>query len=183
MQETKYLMVAPKCLRNKILSKMDEQIALAKRGEPGYIGAKMNSLTDKRIIEKLMEASQAGVDIELIVRGSCCLIAGVPGATDHITVRSIVGRYLEHSRIYIFGNDEVYIASADFMTRNTTRRVEVATPIYDEDIKNRVLHIFNVIMSDNVKARIQMADGQYVHAVQDGELINAQKYFETMENR
>ena len=183
MQETKYLMVAPSCLRNKILSKMDEQIALAKRGEPGYIGAKMNSLTDKRIIEKLMEASQAGVDIELIVRGSCCLIAGVPGATDHITVRSIVGRYLEHSRIYIFGNDEVYIASADFMTRNTTRRVEVATPIYDEDIKKRVLHIFDVIMSDNVKARIQMADGQYVHAVQDGELINAQKYFETMENR
>lgn len=183
MQETKYLMVAPKCLRNKILSKMDEQIALAKRGEPGYIGAKMNSLTDKRIIEKLMEASQAGVDIELIVRGSCCLIAGVPGATDHITVRSIVGRYLEHSRIYIFGNNEVYIASADFMTRNTTRRVEVATPIYDEDIKKRVLHIFDVIMSDNVKARIQMADGQYVHAVQDGELINAQKYFETMENR
>ena len=183
MQETKYLMVAPKCLRNKILSKMDEQIALAKRGEPGYIGAKMNSLTDKRIIEKLMEASQAGVDIELIVRGSCCLIAGVPGATDHITVRSIVGRYLEHSRIYIFGNDEVYIASADFMTRNTTRRVEVATPIYDKDIKKRVLHIFDVIMSDNVKARIQMADGQYVHAVQDGELINAQKYFETMENR
>ncbi len=183
MKETKYLMVAPKCLRNKILEKMDEQIALAKRGEPGYIGAKMNSLTDKRIIEKLMEASQAGVDIELIVRGSCCLIAGVPGATDHITVRSIVGRYLEHSRIYIFGNDEVYIASADFMTRNTTRRVEVATPIYDEDIKKRVLHIFNVIMSDNVKARVQMADGQYVHAVQNGEPVNAQKYFETMENR
>lgn len=183
MKETKYLMVAPKCLRSKILEKMDEQIALAKRGEPGYIGAKMNSLTDKCIIEKLMEASQAGVDIELIVRGSCCLIAGVPGATDHITVRSIVGRYLEHSRIYIFGNDEVYIASADFMTRNTTRRVEVATPIYDEDIKKRVLHIFNVIMSDNVKARVQMADGQYVHAVQNGEPVNAQKYFETMENR
>ena len=183
MKETKYLMVAPKCLRNKILDKMDEQIALAKRGEPGYIGAKMNSLTDKRIIEKLMEASQAGVDIELIVRGSCCLIAGVPGATDHITVRSIVGRYLEHSRIYIFGNDDVYIASADFMTRNTTRRVEVATPIYDEDIKKRVLHIFNVIMSDNVKARVQMADGQYVHAVQNGEPVNAQKCFETMENR
>ena len=183
MKETKYLMVAPKCLRNKILDKIDEQIALAKRGEPGYIGAKMNSLTDKRIIEKLMEASQAGVDIELIVRGSCCLIAGVPGITDHITVRSIVGRYLEHSRIYIFGNDEVYIASADFMTRNTTRRVEVATPIYDEDIKKRVLHIFNVIMSDNVKARVQMADGQYVHAVQIGEPVNAQKYFETMENR
>ena len=186
VEHSEHLLVAPKCLRNKILSKMDEQIALAKRGEAGYIGAKMNSLTDKRIIEKLMEASQAGVDIELIVRGSCCLIAGVPGATDHITVRSIVGRYLEHSRIYIFGTperDKMFISSADFMTRNTVRRVEVATPIYDEDIKKRVLHIFDVIMSDNVKARIQMADGQYVHAVQDGELINAQKYFETMENR
>ena len=137
VEKTDLLLVAPKCLRNKILSKMEEQIALAKRGEPGYIGAKMNSLTDKRIIEKLMEASQAGVDIELIVRGSCCLIAGVPGATDHITVRSIVGRNLEHSRIYIFGHDEVYIASADFMTRNTTRRVEVATPNNEEEIKKR----------------------------------------------
>ena len=180
MKETKYLMVAPKCLRNKI---MDIQIARAKRGEAAYIGAKMNSLTDKRIIEKLMEASQAGVDVELVVRGSCCLIAGVPGVTDNITVRSIVGRYLEHSRIYIFGNDDVYIASADFMTRNTTRRVEVATPIYDEDIKKRVLHIFNVLMSDNVKARVQMADGQYVHAVQTGEPVNAQKCFESAENR
>ncbi len=183
MKETKYLMVAPKCLRNKILDKMDIQIARAKRGEAAYIGAKMNSLTDKRIIEKLMEASQAGVDVELVVRGSCCLIAGVPGVTDNITVRSIVGRYLEHSRIYIFGNDDVYIASADFMTRNTTRRVEVATPIYDEDIKKRVLHIFNVLMSDNVKARVQMADGQYVHAVQTGEPVNAQKCFESAENR
>ena len=183
MKETKYLMVAPKCLRNKILDKMDIQIARAKRGEAAYIGAKMKSLTDKRIIEKLMEASQAGVDVELVVRGSCCLIAGVPGVTDNITVRSIVGRYLEHSRIYIFGNDDVYIASADFMTRNTTRRVEVATPIYDEDIKKRVLHIFNVLMSDNVKARVQMADGQYVHAVQTGEPVNAQKCFESAENR
>ena len=183
MKETKYLMVAPKCLRNKILDKMDIQIARAKRGEAAYIGAKMNSLTDKRIIEKLMEASQAGVDVELVVRGSCCLIAGVPGVTDNITVRSIVGRYLEHSRIYIFGNDDVYIAAADFMTRNTTRRVEVATPIYDEDIKKRVLHIFNVLMSDNVKARVQMADGQYVHAVQTGEPVNAQKCFESAENR
>lgn len=183
MEETKHLMVAPKCLRNKILDKIDEQIELAKQGKPAYVGAKMNSLTDKRIIEKLMEASQAGVDIELIVRGSCCLIAGVQGVTERITVRSIVGRYLEHSRIYIFGNDDVYIASADFMTRNTTRRVEVAAPVYDEDIKKRVLHIFNVIMSDNVKARIQMADGQYVRAAADGEPLNAQQYFEVMENR
>lgn len=183
MEETKHLMVAPKCLRSKILDKIDEQIELAKQGKPAYVGAKMNSLTDKRIIEKLMEASQAGVDIELVVRGSCCLIAGVQGVTERITVRSIVGRYLEHSRIYIFGNDDVYIASADFMTRNTTRRVEVAAPVYDEDIKKRVLHIFNVIMSDNVKARIQMADGQYVRAAAEGEPLNAQQYFEVMENR
>ena len=183
MTETNYLMVAPKCLRSKIMEKMDEQIALAKSGGAAYIGAKMNSLTDKCIIEKLMEASSAGVDIDLIVRGSCCLIAGVPGVTDRIHVRSIVGRYLEHSRIYIFGKEDVYIASADFMTRNTTRRVEVAAPVYDPDIRNRVLHIFKVLMSDNVKARIQMADGQYVRAVQEGGPVNAQKFFEEPECR
>ena len=139
MKETKYLMVAPKCLRNKILDKMDIQIDRAKRGEAAYIGAKMNSLTDKRIIEKLMEASQAGVDIELVVRGSCCLIAGVPGVTDNITVRSIVGRYLEHSRIYIFGSDDVYIASADFMTRNTTHRVEAVSYTHLDVYKRQYL--------------------------------------------
>ena len=177
MTETKYLMVAPKCLRNKIMERIDGQIELAKKGKPAYVGAKMNSLTDKCIIEKLMEASQAGVEVELIVRGSCCLIAGVPGVTDNITVRSIVGRYLEHSRIYIFGNDDVYIASADFMTRNTTRRVEVAAPVYDEDIKKRILHIFHVLMADNVKARIQLADGQYIKAFRETEPLNAQSYF------
>ena len=183
VEHTNHLLVAPNCLQNKLIDKIDAEITKVQDGNAGYIGVKMNSLTDKRIIEKLMEASQAGVDVELVVRGSCCLIAGVPGVTDNITVRSIVGRYLEHSRIYIFGNDDVYIASADFMTRNTTRRVEVATPIYDEDIKKRVLHIFNVLMSDNVKARVQMADGQYVHAVQTGEPVNAQKCFESAENR
>ena len=182
MKETKHLLVAPKCLRNKILDKIDGQIARAKKGEPAYVGAKMNSLTDKCIIEKLIEASRAGVEIELIVRGSCCLVAGVPGATENITVRSIVGRYLEHSRIYIFGCDDVYIASADFMTRNTTRRVEVAAPVCDPDIKARVLHIFHVLMSDNVKARVQMADGQYVHVAAEEPLINAQEYFGMQEN-
>lgn len=183
MEETRYLMVAPKCLRSQIIEKIDAQIALAKVGEPAYVGAKMNSLTDKCIIEKLIEASMAGVQIDLIVRGACCIIAGVPGLTDHIHIRSIVGRYLEHSRIYIFGKDDVYIASADFMTRNTTRRVEVATPIYDEEIKERILNIFRILMADNVKARIQKADGQYVHAAAEGEPLIAQKYFETIENR
>ena len=158
---------------------------MVKAGEPAYVGAKMNSLTDKTIIEKLIEASCAGVKIDLIVRGSCCLIAGVQGVTENITVRSIVGRYLEHSRIYIFGkNDpEVYISSADFMTRNTTRRVEVAAPVYDEEIRKRVLHIFRVLMADNVKARIQMADGQYVHVQTEGEPLIAQNYFQIPENR
>lgn len=145
----------------------------------------MNSLTDKTIIEKLIEASMAGVKIDLIVRGACCLIAGVQGVTENITVRSIVGRYLEHSRIYIFGNakEDVYIASADFMTRNTTRRVEVAAPIYDDEIRERVLHIFHVLMEDNVKARIQRADGSYVHAKTEEEPLMAQSYFQIRENR
>lgn len=177
MPETELLMVAPKCLRNKVLDKIDEQIALAREGEPAYVGAKMNSLTDKCIIDKLIMASQAGVKIELIVRGSCCLIAGVPGYTENIIVRSIVGRYLEHSRIYIFGQNEVYIASADFMTRNTIHRVEAATPVLDPDLKARVLEMFDILMADNVKARIQMADGQYVRAQAGEEQVNAQEYF------
>ncbi len=128
----------------------------------------------------MIEASQAGVRIELVVRGACCLIAGVPGKTDHISIRSIVGRYLEHSRIYIFGveDPEVYIASADFMTRNTTCRVEVAAPVFDPDIRKRVLHIFRVLMEDNVKARIQRADGSYTRAQSGGaEPLLAQDYF------
>lgn len=185
MEETRYLLVAPECLRMPILNKIDRQIALAKEGKPAYVGAKMNSLTDKSIMEKLVEASQAGVKIELIVRGACCLISGIPGLTDNITIRSIVGRYLEHSRIYIFGasDEEVYIASADFMTRNTTRRVEVAAPVYDADIKARILKIFRIQMADNVKARIQMPDGKYVHAKTEGEPLISQNYFQIPENR
>ncbi len=122
---------------------IDEQIAL---GNNGYVGIKINSLTDKVLIDKLVEASKAGVKIQLCVRGICCLIPDVAGATENIEIISIVGRFLEHSRIYIFGKDfetqKIYIASADFMTRNTTRRVEVASPIYDEKIKLRILHIF-----------------------------------------
>ncbi len=145
----------------------------------------MNSLTDKTIIDKFIEASQAGVKIELIVRGSCCLIAGVPGMTENITVRSIVGRYLEHSRIYIFGaqDPEVYISSADFMTRNTIHRVEVAAPIYDEDVKIRILHIFRTLMADNVKARVQLSNGEYARAAAEGDPLCAQDYFQKTGNR
>ncbi|MCD8157169.1 MAG: polyphosphate kinase 1 [Clostridiales bacterium] len=185
MEETKYFMVAPKCLRSKILDKMDIQIARARNGQSAYVGAKMNSLTDKVIIEKLIEASSAGVRIELVVRGACCLIAGVPGKTENVAIRSIVGRYLEHSRIYLFGEEdpEVYIVSADFMTRNTTRRVEVATPVFDEEIKGRVIRIFRVLMADNVKARMQLADGTYTHVKSGEEPLNAQEYFMEAGNR
>ena len=135
--ELKHLLAAPNCLQNRVIEMIDGQIELAKSGQPSYIGLKMNSLTDKKIIDKLVEASQAGVKIDMVIRGICCLIPGVQGYTENISVRSIVGRFLEHSRIYIFGvkeNARVYIASADFMTRNTLRRVEVAAPIENEKL-------------------------------------------------
>ncbi len=179
VEETNRLMVAPLCLQSKVLTRIDEQIERAKEGKSAYVGAKINSLTDKPIIDKLIEASGAGVKVELIVRGACCLIADVPDWTENITVRSIVGRYLEHSRIYIFGKEDpdVYISSADFMTRNTTRRVEVAAPVLDPDIHARVLRIFATLMKDNVKARVQLADGSYVRARREGEPLNAQEAF------
>ncbi|MGN0595497.1 MAG: polyphosphate kinase 1, partial [Hominimerdicola sp.] len=174
------LLVAPHCLQNKIVEMMDNEIAIAKNGGEGYVGAKLNSLTDKVLIDKIIECSQAGVKVELVIRGISCLIAGVEGVTENVQIRSIVGRYLEHARIYIFGSGvrkQVYISSADYMTRNTTRRVEVAAPVLDEEIKKRVLDIFDTQMSDNVKARIMQPDGTYVRAVQEGPVIDAQKRF------
>lgn len=160
MEETvdnvEHLLVAPRCLQSRILSMIDEEISYAKEGKEAYIGLKMNSLTDKKIIDKLIEASQAGVKIDMVIRGICCLIPGVKGRTENIQVRSIVGRFLEHSRIYIFGTQErekIYIASADFMTRNTLRRVEVAAPIYDKDLKVQLEEMFITMLSDNQKAR------------------------------
>lgn len=158
------LLVAPKALQNKVCGMMDEQIRLARSGKEAYIGAKVNSLTDKVIIDKLIEASQAGVKIDLVVRGICCLRPGVEGYTDNIHVVSIVGRYLEHSRIYIFGNDDkrkIYIASADFMTRNTTKRVEVASPVYDPDIRQRIMYMFDTMLSDDEKGKELHSDGTY----------------------
>lgn len=141
VEDMEYLLVAPRCLQNKVLAMIDEEIEHAKAGEPAYIGLKMNSLTDKRIMSKLVEASCAGVHIDMVIRGICCLIPGVKGQTENIHIISIVGRFLEHSRIYIFGTQErarIYISSADFMTRNTLRRVEVAAPIEDPDIRMQI---------------------------------------------
>ncbi|MDO4175119.1 MAG: polyphosphate kinase 1 [Eubacteriales bacterium] len=180
VEETKHLLVAPKCLQNKVLAMMNEEISKAKQGLPAYIGVKINSLTDKDIIEKLIEASQAGVRIELIVRGICCLVPGVKGMTDNITVISVVGRFLEHSRIYRFGTGEdekIYISSADFMTRNTLRRVEVAAPIYDEAIRNRIRHIFDTIMADDEKGKMQTKERLYIDRALGEQKLNSQEVF------
>lgn len=175
-----HLLVAPKCLQNKILDMIDEEIAHARAGEPAYIGLKMNSLTDKKIMEKLVEASCAGVRIDMVIRGICCLIPQVPGKTENIHVQSIVGRFLEHSRIYIFGSEgreKIYIASADFMTRNTLRRVEVAAPVYDEEIKARLLRMFHIMLQDNQQARQEDGEGIYRILPTDEEPLDSQEYF------
>ena len=181
VQETEHLLVAPHCLQSRVLEMIDEEIARARDGEDAYIGVKINSLTDKAIIDRLVQASCEGVRIDLIVRGICCLIPGVPGATENIRVVSVVGRFLEHSRIYIFGRGaraKVYIASADFMTRNTLRRVEVAAPIYDETLKAQIVAMFNLLLADNVQAREMQADGSYVRRQPMGENArNAQEAF------
>ena len=163
VEHSEHLLVAPKCLQNKVLAMLDEEIAHARNGEEAYAGFKLNSLTDKKIIDKLIEASEAGVKIDMVVRGICCLIPGVEGKTENIRIISIVGRFLEHSRIYIFGNSKrrkYYIASADFMTRNTVRRVEVAAPIYDESLKAGIRDMFNTLMNDNVNASLMERDGE-----------------------
>lgn len=180
VEDTKHLLVAPKSLQNKILDMIDDEISVAKAGGNAYLGFKLNSLTDKVIMDKLIEASQAGVRIDLIVRGICCLVAGVPGYTENISIISIVGRYLEHSRIYIFGTEErcrLYISSADFMTRNTLRRVEVAAPVYDPGIKERILGMFRIILSDNMKARRMNSNSIYTRKEVVGMPIDCQEYF------
>ena len=180
VEHTRHLLVAPKCLQNKVLGMLDEEIAHARNGEEAYAGFKLNSLTDKKIIDKLIEASESGVKIDMIIRGICCLIPGVEGKTENIRIISIVGRFLEHSRIYIFGSKErrkYYIASADFMTRNTVRRVEVAAPVYNDKLKTKLQEMFDVMLSDNQKARKLEADGNYHRVSNDLTPVNAQEYF------
>ena len=178
VEDMEHLLVAPKCLQSKVIEKIEEQIKKQKNGETAYIGLKMNSLTDKRIIDKLIDASKAGVKIDMIVRGICCLIPGVEGETENIHVISVVGRFLEHSRIYIFGNGEeaqYYIGSADFMTRNTVKRVEVAAPVYSERLKKRLQDLFDLMLSDNKKARKEDAKGTYSVVECKGQPINSQE--------
>ena len=178
VEDMEHLLVAPKCLQSKVIEKIEEQIQKQKNGETAYIGLKMNSLTDKRIIDKLIDASKAGVKIDMIVRGICCLIPGVEGETENIHVISVVGRFLEHSRIYIFGKGEeaqYYIGSADFMTRNTVKRVEVAAPVYSERLKKRLQDLFDLMLSDNKKARKEDTKGTYSVVECKGQPINSQE--------
>ena len=178
VEESDHLLVAPKCLQNRVIDMIEEEIEHKKNGEEAYIGLKLNSLTDKKIIDKLAEASQAGVHIDMIIRGISCLIPGVKGQTDNIRIISIVGRFLEHSRIYIFGCGErrkYYISSADFMTRNTVKRVEVAAPVYDPAIRETIQGIFSLMLSDNQKAREEDADGKYTLVKCEGEPVNSQE--------
>ena len=178
VEDMEHLLVAPKCLQSKVIEKIEEQIKKQKNGETAYIGLKMNSLTDKRIIDKLIDASKAGVKIDMIIRGICCMIPGVEGEAENINVISVVGRILEHSRIYIFGNGEeaqYYIGSADFMTRNTVKRVEVAAPVYSERLKKCLQDLFDLMLSDNKKARKEDAKGAYSVVECKGQPINSQE--------
>ena len=172
-----HLIVSPTSLKQKVLSLMDEEI---KKGENGRIVMKMNSVTDMDFIKKTEEASRAGVKIDLIVRGICCILPGIPGRTDNLRVTSIVGRYLEHPRVFVFGTGasaRVYIGSADMMTRNTEKRVEVACPVYDENIRRRLIHDLKGMLSDNVKSRQMDSTGAYRKKKQDAALVNAQETF------
>lgn len=180
VEDTNHLLVAPLSLQNKIIKMIDDEIQQAKLGHKAFIGIKINSLSDRAIIEKLVEASSAGVKIELVIRGLCCLISKVKGETDNIRVTSIVGRFLEHSRIYIFGTPDrrkIYISSADFMTRNTTKRVEVAAPIYDPNIQQQIVDIFETMINDDIKARVQTGNGIYKKKSSHNKNINAQQEF------
>lgn len=175
------LLVAPNGIKNALLKYIDGEI---EKGQDGYICMKVNSVTDRDIIDKLAEASKAGVDIQMIVRGICCIRAGIPGETDRISVTSIVGRYLEHARIYCFGkgNDaKLYISSADLMTRNLSRRVEIAAPAYDEEIKQQLLHILSIQLKDKAKASLLQPDGSYVRKC-EGEMISMDSQQEFMDS-
>ena len=172
-----HIIVSPTSLKPKVLSLMDEEI---QKGTNGRIIMKMNSVTDVDFIQKVSEASNAGVRVDLIVRGICCILPGVKGYTENLRVTSIVGRYLEHPRIFLFGtgaDQKIYIGSADMMTRNTEKRVEVACPVYDETIRKQLTHMLKIMLADNVKARELKSDGKYYMKEKGTSKVNSQEYF------
>ena len=173
----RHLLVSPYSLKKKVLELIEEE---TRKGENGRIIMKMNSVTDVDFIEQISRASRAGVEVDLLVRGICCIRPGVEGYTDHVRVTSIVGRFLEHPRIFSFGRgsaQKMYIGSADMMTRNTEKRVEVACPVYDEDLRARLNHMLQVMLEDNVKARVLDAAGTYLKKGQGEPFVDAQEVF------
>ena len=165
VESTERLWVAPNCFESNVLRYIQEQIDLARSGGEGYVFIKVNSLNDMEIMEKLIEASQAGVKVEMVIRGICCLCPGIPGYTDNIRIKSIVGRYLEHSRIFIFGTGEqqrIFMGSGDLLNRNTRRRVEVFAEVRDGDPRREILHLVDAIRMDNQNAWEMLSDGSYV---------------------
>ena len=163
----KHIIASPHYSEKKLFRLIDTEIQNAKQGIPAYLKLKMNSISSYKMIDKLYEASRAGVKIQMIVRGICCLVPGIPGMSDNIEIISIVDKFLEHTRLFIFcnnNNPSIYISSADFMTRNIYNRVEVSCPIYDEDIKNELQEIFDIYWNDNVKARhiLEVQNNTYV---------------------
>jgi polyphosphate kinase len=178
-QETdyKHLVASPMGIKRKYLRLIGDEIANHFDKGNGHIIIKMNSFTDKDVLDALVDASQAGVKVDLLVRGLCCMIPGIKDVSENIKIHSIVGRFLEHSRIYYFfanGEEKIYIASADMMTRNTEKRVELACPIYDPKIKEEIKAILAICLSDNVKARAMHEDGDYHHVKHQAPLINSQ---------
>ena len=171
-----HLLQSPTTLKTGLMHHLENEIA---KGENGYILCKFNSLTDKDFIEKFIEASQKGVKVDLIIRGISCLLPGIKGQSENIRIRSIVGRFLEHPRVYVFGKDNpiMYISSADLMTRNTENRVEIATPILDSEIKERILKYLEVQMKDDVGARLMNSSGEYEKINEDEEEFSSQRYF------
>lgn len=177
-----HLLVAPASLKPSLLARIDEEIIKSQNGYKGSVILKMNSLTDRELITKLSEASCAGVKVHLIIRGICCLVPGIEGKTENITVISILGRFLEHSRIYCFGEGkamDLYISSADIMTRNMEKRVEIACPIYDPDIKERIYNILQIQMNDNMKARLLQSNKEFIkRTISENKMpISSQLYF------
>lgn len=173
----RHLLVSPYSLKKKVLELIEEE---TRKGENGRIIMKMNSVTDVDFIEQISRASRAGVEVDLLVRGICCIRPGVEGYTDHVRVTSIVGRFLEHPRIFSFGRgsaQKLYIGSADMMTRNTEKRVEVVCPVYDEDLRARLNHMLQVMLEDNVKARVLDAAGTYLKMGQGEPFVDAQEVF------
>lgn len=176
-------MVAPINLRQRCVALIDREIKRARQGEEAHMIAKMNSLLDKEMVAKLYEASQAGVKVELIVRGICVIIPGIPGVSDNITVRSIVGRFLEHSRVFWFyngGHEELYIGSADWMPRNLNDRVELMIPVEDADLRERIKNMVLLELKDNQKAHIMQSDGSWVKTIAVENKVCAQDRFQEL---